>query len=136
MDTNISCHIMIETPQGEDNLCFTHTGSVRWSNFDAPLRAVLGIPDGPQTEGTCPYWEHLENHEYQIVLDAALAHKQVLLKDQTRLSELTLSDVTHSVLRDRREVIVQLERIQGWIAYYELAATLVKLGHKVVCFSA
>ncbi len=138
MGTN--CHIMIETPEGQDNLTLMHAADLRWISTDAKLRLLLGIPN-PNTKDA--FWEHLENHEYQLVLDAALVHREVLSKQLEDLFSGAKEEIFGVPLKDlipgeRRTVTVQrdLDRTEEWIGYYEIAATLVKLGHQVVCYGA
>lgn len=113
----INCHIMIETPEGQENPSICYGADVRWSSHDGPLREILGIP-APNSE--C--WEHLENHEYQLVFDACMAHRAQLWKEREALHE------------QDQYLDAVICRTEEWMRYYEIAAVLVQLGHKVVCY--
>ncbi len=127
----INCHISVEVPNG-DNISIMNAADVRWSSYDDELRETFGIPN----HGGEGFWEHLENHEYQLVLDAALTHKQVLLKERDQIHEGHFNpDINPAHTHMDAQVNEQhLNRTDEWISYYEIAATLVKLGHKVVCY--
>lgn len=128
----INCHIMIETPEEQENPSICYGADVRWSSHDGPLREILGIP-APNSE--C--WEHLENHEYQLVFDACMAHRAQLWKEREALHEQE-RDADQGDLADIRMQDPYLDavicRTEEWMRYYEIAAVLVQLGHKVVCY--
>lgn len=135
----INCHIMIEHPclsDGSDNnIAIMHAADVRWSLYDAELRETLGIPDRSTKE---PFWEHLNNGDYQRVLDAALVHREVLLKRRDLL-DLERFNPQHRLSQGDLDFDTNehdINRTSEWIHYYDIAATLVKLGHTVVCYGA
>lgn len=125
----INCHIAIHVPDG-DNICLLNAADVRWLSRDQDLRETLGIPDLVANG----FWEHENNEDYQRVLDAALVHQQVLIVERDRLHELDFGTEPHSGPRLLRLCQRDLDRTEEWIAYYELASTLVRLNHEVMCY--
>lgn len=129
MGTN--CHISVKTADGEKNLTLMNAADIRFTQSDKELRELLGIPNRNE-DG---FWEHLEQGDYQRVLDAALVHKEMLDKQRDALCfeadcvfGLPAEDITEDELTN------DIARTEEWISYYEIAAAFVRLGHHVTCY--
>jgi hypothetical protein len=129
MGTN--CHISVKTADDEKNLTLMNAADIRFTQSDKELREILGIPNRNE-DG---FWEHLEQDDYQRVLDAALVHRESLTKERDALHEAS-SHVFGVAAHDLGIDILtnDIARTEEWISYYEIAAAFVKLGHHVTCY--
>jgi hypothetical protein len=127
MGTN--CHISVKTEEGESNIALMNAADIRFTQSDRHIRTLLGIPECNE-DG---FWEHLEQDDYQRVLDAALVHREVLDKKRDQYHDFH-PDVIFDSVEEYETVQHDFDRVNEWISYYEIAATLVKLGHHVTCY--
>jgi hypothetical protein len=108
-----------------------NAADIRFTQSDRDIRTLLGIPERNE-DG---FWEHPMQDDYQRVLDAALVHKESLIKERDALHEAS----SHVFGVDAHDLGIDIlthdiDRTNEWISYYEIAAAFVKLGHTVDCY--